>query len=47
MRRLKVLEIGNAFIVTEDLRAWRCTEYKKTFTLQASGCVYLVPMKRC
>ena len=46
MQRLKVLDVGSTFIVTEDLRAWRCTDYKKTFMLQARGSVYLIPLTR-
>lgn len=35
----KVLEIGNMFVVTEDLKAWPLHHYKKTFRLvtQPSG----------
>ena len=35
----KVLEIGNMFVVTEDLKAWPLRHYKKTFRLvtQPSG----------
>lgn len=34
MPPLKILEIGNQFIVTEDHRAWEIRRDKKDFTIQ-------------
>lgn len=42
--RLRVLEWGVVFIVTEDRRAWPLTDHKKTFTLHVDGHVYLQPI---
>ena len=46
MPPLKILEIGNQFIVTEDRRAWEIRRHKKDFTIQVVNyqmCLVLLP----
>ena len=43
MRRLKILEWGQRFIVTEDGRAWEKRDHKRTYTLTATA---LIPHER-
>lgn len=42
MRRLKILEWGQRFIVTEGGKAWPHADHKRTYTLTAT---HLTPTK--
>lgn len=45
MKRYKILEWGQAFLVTEGGKAWPKADYKRTFRIVMHGAPYVVPIR--